>query len=46
MKLEMCVLIFSTDLSETFIILTKIKRDIVINVKNSLFEVPVILVRF
>ena len=45
-KHEMCVLIFSTNLSEAFLILMKIKRDIIINIKNSLCEVPVILVRF
>jgi len=37
----MCVLIFST-----FLILTRIQRNITINVDRSLPKVPVILVRF
>ena len=42
----MCVLIFSTTfLSETFLILRRIQRDI-INVQRSSCKVPVILVRF
>jgi hypothetical protein len=40
------VLIFSTNLSETFLILRKIQRDIVIKVKKSSRKVPVILVGF
>ena len=38
---KMCVLIFST-----ILILRRIRRDIVINVKISLCKVPVILVEF
>ena len=34
-ELKMSVLIFYTNLSETFLILTRIKRDIVINVQRS-----------
>ena len=43
---KMCVLIFSTTLSETFFILRRIQRDIVINVHRSLWKVPFIVVRF
>jgi hypothetical protein len=43
---KMCVLIFSTILSETFLILRRIKRDFIINVCWSSFEVLFILVRF
>jgi len=43
----MCVLIFSTDLPETFLVLTRIKREIIFkNVHVSLCKVPVILVKF
>jgi hypothetical protein len=42
----MCVSIFSTILFETFLILRRNKRDIVINVKTSSSKVPVILVEF
>ena len=41
-----CAFIFSTILSETFLILGRPERDIVINVRRSLCKVPVILVRF
>jgi hypothetical protein len=40
---KMCVLVFSTTLSRTFIILRRIQRDIVMNVKTSSCKVPVIL---
>ena len=39
------ILIFSTILSEIFLILRRIQRDIAINVKTFLFKVPVILIR-
>jgi hypothetical protein len=42
---KMCVLIFSTNLSETFLILRRIQWDIAINEQSS-GKVPVILVRF
>jgi hypothetical protein len=41
-----CVLIFSGNLSETFLILRRIQRDIIINMKTSLCKVPVILVGY
>ena len=41
---KMCVLIFSTNLSEKFLMLRGIQRDIVINVHGYLCEVPVVLV--
>ena len=40
-----CVLIFSTILSETFLILRRIQRDTIINVSRSSYKVAVILVR-
>jgi hypothetical protein len=43
---KMCVLILSTTLSETFLILRRIQRDIIINVHRSSCKVPVIPVRF
>ena len=41
-----CVLIFSTNLSEIFLLLRKIQRDIILHLRMSSREVPVILVRF
>jgi len=41
----MCVLIFCTDFSETFLILRRILRGMIINVHWSSCKVPVILVR-
>jgi hypothetical protein len=41
-----CVLIFSTNLSQTFLILRRIQRDIIINIHRSLCKVPFIIVRF
>jgi hypothetical protein len=43
---KICVLIFSPNLSETFLVLTTIKRDIIINVHRSSGKVPAILVTF
>jgi len=43
---EMCVLIFSTTLSETFLILRKIQGDIIINVQRYPCNVTFILLRF
>jgi hypothetical protein len=43
---KMCVLIFSTTLSETSLILPRIQRDIIINVQRYTCRVHVILVRF
>jgi len=42
----MCVLIFSTILSETFRILRLTERDTIVNVYLTLCKVPAILVRF
>jgi hypothetical protein len=41
---KLCVLIFFTNLSKTFLILRRIQRDITTNVRSSLCKVPVILV--
>jgi hypothetical protein len=43
---KMCVLIFSTNQSETFLILRRIQRNIIIIVNWSTCEVRVILVMF
>jgi hypothetical protein len=43
---KMCVLIFCTVLSKTFLILSRIQRDIVISVKTSSCKVQVIIVGF
>ena len=43
---KMCVLIFCTILSKTFLILRRIQRDVVINVKTSSYKVSIILVGF
>ena len=43
---KMCVLIFSTIMSETFLILGRNERDMIKSVHRSSCKVPVILVRF
>ena len=43
---KMCVLIFYTTLFETFLILRRNQRDVVINVETSSHKIPVILVGF
>jgi hypothetical protein len=43
---KVCVLIFSTNLPETFIILRRFERDITINIHRASCEVPVVIVRF
>jgi hypothetical protein len=43
---KVCVLIFFTALSEIFLILRRIKRDIIITILRSSCIVPVIIVRF
>jgi hypothetical protein len=42
---KICVLVFSANLSVTFLILRKTERGIIINVHRSLCKVPVTLVR-
>jgi hypothetical protein len=43
---QKCVLIFSTNLSESFLAQSRIQRDIIVHVQTSSCKVPVILVRF
>jgi hypothetical protein len=43
---KMCVLIFSTNLSETLLTLRRTEREMIKNVHRSSCKVPVILVRF
>jgi hypothetical protein len=43
---KMCVLIFSPNLSETFLILRRIQRDVMKKVCWSSCKVPVIIVRY
>jgi hypothetical protein len=43
---EVCVLTFFKILSETFIILRRLQRDIVINIYTSSCKVPIIFARF
>jgi hypothetical protein len=43
---KICVLLFSTTLDETFLILRRTQRAIVIKVKTSSYKVPVIRVEF
>jgi hypothetical protein len=43
---KMCVLIFSVTLSDSFLILSRIQRHIIINVQISLGTIRVILVGF
>jgi hypothetical protein len=45
-KHTICVLIFSTTSSETFLIRRKIQRDIIINIHRSSYKVPVIFINF
>jgi hypothetical protein len=42
---KMCVLVFSTTLSKTYLILRRIERGVIINEYRSLGKVPVTLVR-
>jgi hypothetical protein len=43
---NICVYIFSTTLSQTFLILRRIQRDIIITVHRSSCKVPFIIVEF
>ena len=46
LNINMCALIFSKNLSESFLILRSIQRDMNVNVHRAPCKVPVILVRF
>jgi len=41
----MCILIFDTTLSETFLGLRRIKQDVIIKMRRSASKVPIILVK-
>ena len=43
---KMCVSIFSTTLSELFLILRRIQGNIILNIRNSSCGVSVVLLRF
>jgi hypothetical protein len=43
---KICAFIFSEMLSEIFLILRRIQRDIIVNVYESVCKVPVILLKF
>jgi len=43
---KMCVLILSTNMSDTFLIVRRIESDIIIKVHKSSCKLPVILARF
>ena len=43
---KMCVLTFSTTFDDTFLILRRTERDIIININRFSCKVPVILIRF
>ena len=45
-KHKMCVVIFSTNMSETFFVLSRCERDMVKNIHRSSCKVPVIHVTF
>ena len=43
---KMCVLIFYTNLFETFLILRRMHEGVIINVHRTSCKIPVLLVRF